>query len=205
MSKPTRREENKLLRQGIKLVAGVDEAGRGAWAGPLVAAAVILPAKCSVAGINDSKKLSARQRERVFKKIIASAIAWSVAMVSHQEIDRHGLGWANCHALINCVKRLSIKPDFILVDFFKVKYYPIPSRGIMKGDAKVLTIAAASIIAKVTRDRLMIEYHRKYPHYHFHQHKGYGTAEHRRRIIKHGLSPWHRRSFEPMKSLVNTT
>lgn len=202
MTKPTRREEHKLFRQGYTRIAGVDEAGRGAWAGPIVAAAVILPRKIRLPGVNDSKKLSARQRERLYVKITDSAVAWSTAVIAHTDIDRFGLGPINRLVLQQSVEHLQVTPEFVLIDSLKCAVGLLPCRSIIKGDAKVVSIAAASIVAKVTRDRLMCDYHRRYPLYNFHQHKGYGTASHREKIRQHGLSPLHRRSFEPMKSMV---
>lgn len=203
MSKPTFHEENKLHRQGYNLIAGADEAGRGAWAGPLVAAAVILPQPCQLKGINDSKKLKPHQREALYTKITKVSVAWSTEIISHKEIDRRGVGQANLKALKQSVANLKKQPDTVLVDGFNIVHQTIPHRGIIKGDAKVTSIAAASIIAKVTRDRLMVNYHKKYPDYGFHLHKGYGTALHQQRLKKYGLSPIHRRSFRPIRMLAN--
>jgi ribonuclease HII len=203
MTRPTRREENKLFKKGFRLIAGTDEAGRGAWAGPLVAAAVILPRRFSLPGINDSKKLSPRRREQLFEKIIAIAISWQAVIVSREEIDARGIGRINLEALRQSVLLLPVQPDVVLVDSFHITRTVIPHYSFDKGDARIVSIAAASIIAKVTRDRIMTGYHKKFPHYQFHRHKGYGTPEHHRQIKKHGLSPLHRRSFEPMKSMVS--
>ncbi len=200
MTKPTRRQENKLFRQGYRLVAGADEAGRGAWAGPLVAAAVILPRHFSLKGINDSKKLTPEQREKMYTAITKLAVDWNTTVISCREIDLIGVGRANLKALVQSLEGLKIKPEAALIDSFKISSPYITCRQIIKGDAKVICIAAASIIAKVTRDRLMYNLHKKYPHYNFHIHKGYGTIVHRKKIIKYGLSPQHRLSFEPMKS-----
>jgi ribonuclease HII len=203
MTKPSRREENKLFKQGYGLVAGTDEAGRGAWAGPLVAAAVILPKEFSILGINDSKKLSPAKREKLYEQITRVAVSWQAVVISREQIDLHGVGRVNMEALRQSVDLLPVKPEAVLVDAFKIFHRTIPHRSIIKGDAKVISIAAASIIAKVTRDRLMTGYHKKYPQYNFHKHKGYGTAEHYKRILKHGLFPLHRLSFEPLKSMHN--
>jgi len=202
MVRPTRREENKLYRQGYSLIAGVDEVGRGAWAGPLVAAAVILPKNCRLKGINDSKKLTGQQRERLYTQIIKQALTYRVYITRREVIDRIGISQTNIRALEKCISRLSIKPEFILVDALSIKVQNVPSRSIIKGDTKVLSIAAASIVAKVTRDRLMVNYHKKYPNYNFHRHKGYGTVYHRRSLLKHGPCPLHRLSFKPIQSLV---
>jgi ribonuclease HII len=155
-----------------------------------------------VRGINDSKKLTARQRARLYREITMMAIAWQTAVISSEDIDLMGVGSANSKALRQSIKLLPIKPQAVLVDAFKITHRTIPHHSIVKGDTKVTSIAAASIIAKVTRDRLMSRYHKKYPVYQFHRHKGYGTAEHRKRILQHGLSPLHRRSFAPMKSMA---
>lgn len=202
MTKPTWREEKKLFRSGFKLIAGVDEAGRGAWAGPLVAAAVMLPKHFKAVGLNDSKKLSPAQRERLFEIIKRHALAWRVSVISVEEIDRHGVGRANMKALQQCACQLKIKPDFVLVDGFAINYDFIPSKRIVRGDARVMTIAAASIIAKVTRDRMMVGFHKKFPQYHFHKHKGYGTALHHQALKRHGASVLHRRSFSPIRELI---
>jgi ribonuclease HII len=203
MTRPTRRIENKLHRQGYRLVAGTDEAGRGAWAGPLVAAAVVLPLRYSLRGLNDSKKLNEKQREALYEKIVIQSVCWSITIIEVGEIDSKGIGPMNIAALKRSVERLSKKPHYVLVDAFNFVFGSTPVRGIIRGDAKVTAIAAASIVAKVTRDRIMRQHHRRYPQYLFHRHKGYGTKEHFRRIKKYGLTPLHRRSFEPMKTLVS--
>jgi len=201
MTIPTRREENKLYRQGITLIAGVDESGRGAWAGPLVAAAVILPKKFKLSGINDSKKLTPAQREKLFDLIIKQAVAYCTYRVSQKSIDKKGVAKANLTAINKSVGRLSVRPEAVLIDYFKVSWPKIKSIGIKKGDAKVISIAAASIIAKVTRDRIMVRHHRKYPAYNFAQHKGYGTSHHHKKILQHGSCPLHRLSFAPFKNI----
>lgn len=203
MQRPTTKEERALYRLGYTKIAGVDEAGRGSWAGPLVAAAVVLPKKFSLPGLNDSKKLTPKKREELFKKITRQAVAWQVSITSVAAIDRHGVGRANVDALRQCVAALAITPEYVLVDGFRIGYGEIPSKRIVHGDARVATIAAASIVAKVTRDRLMVGYHRTFPRYQFHRHKGYGTALHRRALERHGVSPLHRRSFAPIRLLVN--
>lgn len=199
MPKPTRVEENKLYRQGISLVAGVDEVGRGAWAGPLVAAAVILPQQVRIKGIDDSKKLQPAIREKLYKIIIAKSIAYSVSVIPRVKIDKYGITYANRQAIINSVLQLSIKPDYVLIDHFLVGTDIFPSKSISKGDSKVVSIAAASIIAKVTRDRMMVDYHRRFPNYKFHLNKGYGTSQHRKDLRRYGLCVQHRLSFSPMQ------
>ncbi|MBI2984115.1 MAG: ribonuclease HII [Candidatus Kerfeldbacteria bacterium] len=197
-TKPNRKEELALRQAGYEYIAGVDEAGKGAWAGPLVAAAVILPADFSVAGVNDSKVLSAAQREKLFVHITRQALSWAVAVVSSQYIDQHGIVKANKKALLDAVKKLHRKPAAVLVDAVPIKHGKKPVKAIVDGDAKVVSIAAASIVAKVVRDTLMNGEHRLYPEYEFHRHKGYGTSRHHQLLLAHGPSPIHRRSFRPL-------
>lgn len=199
MKKPDRREEKKLQKKGYRLIAGIDEVGKGAWAGPLVAAAVILPPKIKTKGINDSKKLTPKKREKLFVRITREALAWSVAVVENDFIDRQGIVKANLKAIKEAGLGLNLRPEYLLIDAVRIKVGKIPTKSIIKGDAKVLSIAAASIVAKVVRDSLMNGHHRLYPQYKFSRHKGYGTKEHHRLIKKHGLSPIHRKSFRPMK------
>ncbi len=202
MTKPTWGEEKKYWKEGYKLIAGVDEAGRGAWAGPLVAAAVILPKGFRASGLNDSKKLTSSQREKLFEIIIRQAVAYQAVIIPVEEIDRHGVSRANTKALYESAKRLKISPDFILVDGFNIDYSPIRSKHVVRGDERVMSIAAASIIAKVTRDHLMVELHKKYPFYRFDMHKGYGTALHHQLIKKFGPNSFHRKSFTPIRNIV---
>lgn len=202
MLRPTKREENKLYRQGISFIAGVDEAGRGAWAGPLVAAAVILPKNFKLRGINDSKKLSPTQRELMYDLILKQAVAYYAYRISHKSIDKKGVGKANLLAISRSVRCLAVKPEAVLIDSFKVNWSGITSISIKKGDTKVVSIAAASIIAKVTRDRIMTQYHKQYPSYNFVQHKGYGTKQHHKKILKHGPCPLHRCSFAPIRDIL---
>lgn len=192
-----------MSRRGFRSVAGVDEAGRGPLAGPLVAAAVILPADQTIKGIDDSKKLSPRKREILFWQIRRKAIGIGIGVVSHSAIDRINVGQANFLAMKKAVERLKVTPDFLLVDGKRHKIdLPISQRGINSGDAKCASIAAASIIAKVTRDRLMRKYHKQYPLYGFDRHKGYGTKRHLQLLEKHGPCPIHRRSFYPISSFL---
>jgi ribonuclease HII len=197
---PTWQFEDKYLTQGYKLVAGVDEAGRGAWAGPIVAGAVIFD-KHDLVGLRDSKLLSPVQREKMYDKIITNAISWYAGIVTREEIDTIGIGPANKLAMERAVTGLKPAPDVVLIDAFKIDCSCL-IESIIKGDQKVSTIAAASIIAKVTRDRMLIAAHEKYPEYGFDQHKGYGTASHRQAIENFGTSPFHRLSFEPMKTMA---
>lgn len=176
--------------------------GRGPLAGPLVAAAVILPADQAIKGIDDSKKLSPAQREKLFVKINAKAVAVGIGIAGHLEVDRLNVGKANRLAMERAVARLKVRPDFILLDGGRYRIdLPLPQRGITAGDAKCTSIAAASIVAKVVRDKMMRKYHRIFPRYRFDRHKGYGTREHLRLLRRHGPSPIHRFSFHPVSVL----
>jgi len=180
----------------------VDEAGRGAWAGPVVAAAVVLPVLDKTHGINDSKQLTPAQREKLFKKIHGLALAVGVGIADVAEINRMGVGQASFVAMQRAVDNLEIKPEHILVDGYRVNFIQAPASGIIDGDAKSLSIAAASIVAKVTRDKIMTEAHNKYPRFGFAIHKGYGTVLHRERIAKHGTCAWHRKNFAPIRQII---
>lgn len=196
--KPHTKHEKAWRRQGLKSIAGVDEAGKGSWAGPIVAGAVILSEDFIPKIINDSKVLSPRQREKMFVHITRTAVAWGVGVVSSEDIDRLGIQRANVRAMHEAVQQLPVYPDGVLVDAVQLKYGRRPVKAIIDGDAKVLSIAAASIVAKVVRDALMDGQHRLYPQYGFNIHKGYGTAKHAAALKKYGLTPIHRRSFSPM-------
>lgn len=200
---PTRRLEKKLARKGFARVAGVDEAGRGSWAGPIVAAAVILDPKKRIPGIKDSKLLRKPQRDALYEKIITDALAWSVSAVSSSVIDKIGIGPANILVMQRAVAKLSVKPSYVLTDALAVEFEKIKSEAIIDGDAKIRCIAAASIIAKVTRDRLMDQLDDQYPKWGFKQHKGYGTNHHFHMINTHGVSEVHRMSFRPMSDFTN--
>lgn len=201
MKQPHTLEEQRLRKKGYTLIAGSDEAGRGAWAGPLVAAAVILPSRHTIHGIKDSKQLSPSARENLYEIITSQATAWAVYAVLPQTIDKHGISYANKKAITQAIRKLATTPDALLIDAFTIPT-TIPLRAIIKGDEKVQSIAAASIIAKVTRDRLMVLYHQQFPLYGFHIHKGYGTRSHQLSLQKHGVCPLHRRSFKPIKKMV---
>jgi ribonuclease HII len=195
--------ERKLISQGLRLIAGVDEVGRGPLAGPIVAAAVILPHKFSLPGLDDSKKLTARARERLFKEIKKIAISVGTASVGHKMIDKINIGRANLLVMKLAVEKLLVAPEYLLLDGGRNRVdLPIAQIGISGGDRKCASIAAASIIAKVTRDGLMMRCDRKYPRYGFARHKGYGTAEHLRQLEKYGPCPIHRRSFAPVSSFL---
>jgi ribonuclease HII len=178
-----------------KTPAGVDEAGRGPLAGPVVAAAVILPERFDIPGLDDSKKLTHRQRADVLERIISSALAFAVGIVHHEEIDRINILRASLRAMEIAVNTLERKPDFLLIDGNQKTSLLIPQETVIKGDSRCCSIAAASIVAKVRRDELMDEYHEIYPEYNFRSHKGYPTREHLEAIRKYGPCPIHRRSF----------
>ena len=192
------RYERELYSAGFSLVAGADEAGRGALAGPLVAAAVILPRHFAIDGLNDSKQLTPLQRDEWFARIRAGAIAVSVCKAFPRRIDHRGLHVSNKSLLGKVVLRLPTTPDFVLMDGFAPKLFRLPHVSIKKGDAVSSSVAAASVIAKVTRDRMMERYHRRFPQYGFDRHRGYGTASHRAAIARFGPSPIHRMSFKGM-------
>lgn len=188
--------ENKAKENGYKFICGVDEAGRGPLAGPVCAAAVILPDVVEIEGLNDSKKLSEKKREELYDVIMDKALAYSVAFGTLEEIEQFNILNATFLAMNRAIDGLSIKPDFALIDGNRVpKDIKIPCETVVKGDSKSSSVAAASILAKVTRDRLLIEYDKKYPQYNFKKHKGYGTKEHYEAIEKYGISEVHRRSF----------
>ncbi|MEC4888950.1 MAG: ribonuclease HII [Nitrospira sp.] len=195
---PTEEFEQEARRCGYRRIAGVDEAGRGPLAGPVVAAAVILPVRCRLAGIDDSKQLSAGERERLYTAILERAVGVGVGAASPQEIDQMNILEATRLAMGRAVAALHPAPDFVLIDAVSLPHLPLPVRPIIKGDALSLSIAAASIVAKVTRDRLMAEYHQTYPHYNFLSHKGYGTEEHLACLARYGPCPIHRQTFAPV-------
>ena len=188
--------EKQVRNNGFKFICGVDEAGRGPLAGPVCAAAVILPDDCEIEGLNDSKKISEKKREMLFDIIIDKALAYSIAYGTLEEIEEYNILQATYIAMNRAIEGLSIKPDFALIDGNRVpKGITIPCETVVKGDSKSYSIAAASILAKVTRDRLMLEYDQKYPQYLFAQHKGYGTKAHYEAIKQHGVCEIHRLSF----------
>lgn len=194
--------EQQFTQQGKKLIAGVDEAGRGPLAGPVVAAAVILPLNCYIPKLNDSKKLSAATREKIYKLILDNALAVERSIIDEKTIDRINIYQAAMNAMYNSIYALNPVPDQVLIDATPLNSLEIPHLSIIKGDAKSASIAAASIIAKVERDRLMDDYDKKYPEYGFAHHKGYGTKEHIEALNKYGPCPIHRQSFEPIKSMI---
>ncbi len=199
MEKPNKREENKLIKKGYKYIAGVDEVGRGPLAGPIVAVAVIFDKKINIKGINDSKKLPRKARDELAKIIKKKALAWSIAKVTNKQIDKIGIQKANEKVLINAFKKLKKKPDYILIDAFKINN-KTPHKSIIKGDEKVFSIAAASILAKTERDKLMKKVHKKFPKYDFDKNVGYGTKKHISALKKYGPCPFHRLSFKPLNN-----
>lgn len=182
--------------QEMKYICGIDEAGRGPLAGPVVVASVIMPKDSMIEGVNDSKKISEKKREELYDKILEEAISYGVGIIDQTEIDDINILEATKKGLTNSLKELSVKPDLILVDALKgIDTLGIPYKSIIKGDALCYSISAASIIAKVTRDRIMRGWDEIYPQYGFEKHKGYGTAAHIAAIREYGLCPIHRRSF----------
>ena len=189
--------ENAIRRLGFNYVAGVDEVGRGCLAGPVVAAAVVLRPEKYVARICDSKTVTALERVQLYKKITTTAIAWCVAAADREEIDRINIHQASLQAMHRAVTGLSPCPDFVLVDAFRIPELLVPQRAIAHGDSRCTAIAAASIVAKVTRDRIMLELHNRDPRYGFDKHKGYATKDHLAAVSHFGYSDAHRRSFRP--------
>ncbi len=188
--------EKSALNKGYKLVCGVDEAGRGPLAGPVCAAAVILPPDIIIDGLNDSKKISEKKRELLYDVICEKALAYHISFGSLEEIEKYNILEATFLAMNRSIDGLNIKPDYALIDGNRVpKGIKVPCETVVKGDAKSASIAAASILAKVTRDRLLLEYDKEYPKYNFKKHKGYGTKEHTDLILKYGPCPIHRMSF----------
>ena len=187
--------ENRLNAEGYRYIAGVDEAGRGPLAGPVYAAAVILPQDIRLDGINDSKKLSPKKREELFDEITKKAISYAVFSVDEEKIDEINILNATHMAMNGAVLSLSQKPDYVIIDGNSISGMNIPHETIVKGDAKSISIAAASILAKVSRDRYITKTAELYPEYQFEKHKGYGTKEHIEAILKYGISPIHRKTF----------
>ncbi|MGD9900286.1 MAG: ribonuclease HII [Calditrichaceae bacterium] len=193
---------------GIKWLCGVDEAGRGPLAGPVISAAVILPAGCGIPGADDSKKVSEKDRLRLEGEIKSKAVSWGIGSATVDEINSLNILQATFLAMKRAVNELNVKPQYILIDgrdfpaiFYRKDAGSLRGQSVIKGDEQSLSIACASILAKVHRDRLMCEYAKKYPEYHFERHKGYGTSEHRRNILEYGPSPLHRKIF--LRKLLN--
>ncbi len=193
--------ENEFRNKGYKYICGVDEAGRGPLAGPVCAAAVILPPDTIIEGVNDSKKLSEKKREELFDVVTGTALSYCIAFGSVEKIEEHNILATTMNTMKRAVEGLSMPADFAMIDGNKLPPLDIPCEYIIKGDANSMSIAAASILAKVSRDRLMLEYANKYPQYGFEKHKGYGTKAHTDAILLYGPSPIHRMSF--LKKLLN--
>jgi ribonuclease HII len=187
--------ERQLRQRGFRLIAGVDEAGRGALAGPLVAGAVILPDTFDPEGLEDSKLLTRRQRERAYERVTREAVAWSVCRAMPTRIDRAGLHRTNLALLRRALRTLPVRPEFVLADGFPLKRFPLPALSVRKGDVVTMSVAAASVIAKVTRDAIMDRYHRRFPDFGFDSNRGYGTERHWEALWRFGPTPIHRRSF----------
>ncbi|RLC64848.1 MAG: ribonuclease HII [Chloroflexi bacterium] len=205
LQRPNLDHENKLKSQGYMLIAGIDEAGRGALAGPVVASAVILPHPTNLPWfelVRDSKELNSRKRESLFDLINKEAVAVGIGIVTPQVIDSINIFKATKLAMMQAVENLSEQPNFLLIDRLSLSQCPIPQEGITRGDKTCLSIACASIMAKVTRDRMMEEFDQIYPGYGFAQHKGYGTMKHISCLQKLGPSPIHRRYFAPVRNII---
>ena len=192
--------EKECYARGIELIAGVDEVGRGPLAGPVVAAAVILPKACKIPGLNDSKKIPKSKHKEIYETVLQNAIAIGIGIKDNHVIDQVNIYEATKLAMMEAIGRLEPQPQHLLIDAMKLDL-PIPQTSIIKGDANSLSIAAASIVAKVTRDQMMEKFDREYPGYDFAQNAGYGTAKHLAGLDQLGVTPIHRRSFEPVKSM----
>lgn len=192
--------EKECYARGMELIAGVDEVGRGPLAGPVVAAAVILPKACKIPGLNDSKKIPKSKHKEIYEAVLQNAIAIGIGVKDNQVIDQVNIYEATKLAMMEAIGQLDPQPQHLLIDAMKLDL-PISQTSIIKGDANSLSIAAASIVAKVTRDQMIEEFDRKYPGYDFAQNAGYGTAKHLAGLDKLGVTPIHRRSFEPVKSM----
>ena len=194
--------EKELYAQEIQLIAGVDEVGRGPLAGPVVAAAVILPNNCKIPGLNDSKKIPKSKHQAIYQAVLDQAISVGIGVKDNHVIDRVNIYEATKLAMLDAIQELDPQPQHLLIDAMKLDL-PISQTPIIKGDANSLSIAAASIVAKVTRDQMMAAYDQEYPGYDFAQNAGYGTTKHLEGLEKQGVTPIHRRSFEPIKSMTN--
>jgi ribonuclease HII len=209
MELPTLEHERELWAAGYRRIAGLDEVGRGAWAGPVVAAAVILPVdradlQAVLGAVNDSKRLTPRKREALFPLICDTALAIGIGSASSDFIDASGIVPATRKAMLLAIRNLSVWPDFLLVDALRLAEAGLPQRGLVHGDARVLSIASASIVAKVYRDRWMVELDQDSPGYDFSSHKGYGTPRHRAALQRLGPCSLHRRSFAPVRCMLQS-
>ena len=196
-------DDNELIKISHKLlIAGVDEAGRGPLAGPVVAAAVILDPQKHIDGLADSKVLNERKRDSLFEAIKIDTLCWSVGIATVEEIDELNILQATLLAMQRAINDLAIQPDEVLIDGNCLPKLLMPAQAIVKGDSKVKAISAASIVAKVVRDKIMVDYHNLYPDYAFQFHKGYGTKQHLKEIDKFGFLPIHRKSFNPLRTIL---
>ncbi len=193
--------EKALYENGVEFIAGIDEVGRGPLAGPVVAAAVILPKGCKIRHLNDSKKIPKFKHEAIYQEVMERAVAVGIGVMDNHIIDRVNIYEATKLAMLEALGKLDQQPQHLLIDAMTLDT-PIQQTSIIKGDANSLSIAAASIVAKVTRDQMMADYDRQFPGYSFAQNAGYGTAEHLQGLAKHGVTPIHRRTFEPIKSMI---
>lgn len=198
-----RQYENELYSKGYKLIGGIDEVGRGPLVGPVVTACVILPEDFALDGLTDSKKLSEKKRDMFYDIIIEKAISVGIGIMDEDVIDKVNIYEATKLAMYQAVDNMSVKPDYILIDAMKLDKLDVPSTSIIKGDLKSITISAASVIAKVTRDRMMYELDKKYPMYKFAKNKGYPTKDHIEAIVKYGILKEHRKTFKPVTEHVN--
>lgn len=198
------RYEKELYQQGYQAIAGIDEVGRGPLAGPVVTACVILPKNCKIKHLNDSKKIPKKHHEEIYQEILARALGIGIGIVDNNVIDQINIYEATKVGMLQAIKQLKgevTKPDYLLIDAMHLET-SIPQQSLIKGDANSLSIAAASIVAKVTRDRMMADYANNYPGYAFEKNVGYGTKEHLEGLKKYGITPIHRKTFEPIKSML---
>lgn len=198
-----RQYENELYSKGYKLIGGIDEVGRGPLVGPVVTACVILPEDFALDGLTDSKKLSEKKRDAFYDIIMEKAISVGIGIMDEDVIDKVNIYEATKLAMYQAVDNMSVKPDYVLIDAMKLDKLDVPSTSIIKGDLKSITISAASVIAKVTRDRMMYELDKKYPMYKFAKNKGYPTKDHIEAIVKYGILKEHRKTFKPVTEHVN--
>ncbi|GFH41982.1 ribonuclease HII [Lactococcus hodotermopsidis] len=196
--------ERQLYINKIMLIAGIDEVGRGPLAGPVVTAAVILPENCKITGLNDSKQIPKAQHETIYNQVMSKALAVGIGIVDNHVIDQVNIYEATKIAMLQAIEKLAIRPEHLLIDAMKLES-DIPQTSLIKGDAKSMSIAAASIVAKVTRDRMMADFDKEYPGYDLAHNAGYGTKKHLEGLEKLGYTPIHRKSFEPIKSMVKFT
>ena len=193
--------ERELLNKGITLIAGIDEVGRGPLVGPVVACSVILPVNYKLEGLTDSKKLSEKKREEFYNILVKDAISYGIGIIDNNKIDEVNIYEATKLAMLDAIKNMKVKPEYLLIDAMRLNT-DIPSNSIIKGDSKSLSIAAASVIAKVERDRMMLELDKKYPYYDFKNNKGYPTKKHIEAIKEHGITSLHRKTYGPVKEYL---